>query len=198
MAKNKKQKITDTVKKMAKKSKSKTDKDALKSLLLKDMRDKKEQERLERVELNKNIEPITVFMNDRIPLCKQLTDKLTEEGISFIEKDIDKEKQEWEDLTLITNQAQLPTVIINGEYLVANRDWKQVEQVVQIAQRIGKKGVILPPTDVRTIEGFKNMASGFQQSFTNLNTQMRQLSHQLNTVTQFIDKLKEEIESEDE
>ena len=42
------------------------------------------------------------------------------------------------------------------------------------------------------------MASGFQQSFTNLNTQMRQLSQQLNTVTQFIDKLKEEIESEDE
>ena len=40
MAKNKKQKITDTVKKMAKKSKSKTDKDALKRLLLKDMRDK--------------------------------------------------------------------------------------------------------------------------------------------------------------
>ena len=43
--KTKKQKLTDTVKKMAKKTESKTDKDALKSLLLKDLNDKKEKER---------------------------------------------------------------------------------------------------------------------------------------------------------
>ena len=53
--KTKKEKLTDSLKKMTKKSK-KTDKDALKNLLLKDMKGKKEDERLERVEENKNIQ----------------------------------------------------------------------------------------------------------------------------------------------
>jgi len=196
--KTKKQKLTDTVKKMAKKTESKTDKDALKSLLLKDLNDKKEKERLERVEENKNIMEVTVYTQDEIPLCKQITDNLTEEGISFIEKPIKDIQEEWDNIILTTNQVQLPTLVINGEYLVANRDFKNAPQVIDIIRRIGKEGTVLPSIEIRTLEGFKNMASGFQQALMNLGKQIHTLDQKMAPIQQFIDKLKEEIESEDE
>ena len=195
--KTKKQKLTDTVKKMSKKTESKTDKDALKSLLLKDLNDKKEEERLERVEVNKNVMEVSVYTQDEIPLCKQIIDNLTEEGISFIEKPIKDIQEEWDNIILITNQVQLPTLVINGEYLVANRDFKNAPQAIDIIRRIGKEGTILPSIEIRTLEGFKNMANGFQQALMNLGKQIHTLDQKITPIQQFIDKLKEEIESED-
>jgi len=196
--KTKKQKLTDTVKKMAKKTESKTDKDALKSLLLKDINDKKEVERLERVKENKNVMEVTVYTQKEIPLCKQMIDTLTEEGISFIEKSIEDIKEEWDNVILATNQVQLPTLVVNGEYLVANRDFKTAPQIIDVIRRIGKEGTVLPSVEIRTLEGFKNMANGFQQALMNLGQQIHKLDQKMTPIQQFIDKLKEEIESEDE
>jgi glutaredoxin len=197
MAKTKTQKITDKVKKMANKSKPKTDKDALKSLLLKDINSKKEEERLQRIEDNKNIEEVTIWTHETTPLCKQLTEKLTSEGISFIEKDALELQDEFNNVALITNHNSLPVIIVKGEHLVAQRDFKTIDQAIMIISRIGKKGIIIPPIEVRTLEGFKNMASGFANSINNLSQQLTQINQKLGPIQQFIDKLKEEIESED-
>ena len=193
----KKQKLTDSLKKMSKKSEPKTDKDALKSLLLKDINAKKEEERLERVETNKSIMEVTVYTNKETPLCKQLIDNLTEEGISFIEKSIEDVQEEWESVILTTNQLHLPTILVNGEYLVANRDFNSAPQVIDIIRRVGKEGTVLPSIEIRTLEGFKNMASGFQQALMNLGKQIHAMDQKLVPIQQFIEKLKEEIESED-
>ena len=197
MAKTKTQKITDKVKKMANKSKPKTDKDALKSLLLKDINSKKEEERLQRIEDNKNIEEVIIWTHATTPLCKQLTEKLTLEGISFIEKDALELQDEFNNVSLITNHNSLPVIIVKGEHLVAQRDFKNIDQAIMIISRIGKKGIIIPPIEVRTLEGFKNMASGFANSINNLSQQLTQINQKLGPIQQFIDKLKEEIESED-
>lgn len=194
----KKEKLTKTVKKMAKKKSEKTDKDALKSLLLKEVNEKKEKERLERVEANKNIEEVTVWVHNNVPLCKELTEKLTSEGISFIEKNVEKFQEDFDNVALITNQQSLPTIVVNGEHLVFNRDFKNVDQALMIISRIGKKGVIIPSVEVRTLEGFKNMASGFATTLNNMSQQINAINQKLGPIQQFIDKLKEEIESEDE
>jgi glutaredoxin len=197
--KTKQQKVTDTVKKMTKKlkAKPKTDKDALKSLLLKDINEKKEKERLQRVEDNKNIEEFTVWTTDTVPLCKELTDRLTTEGISFVEKDVMVLVEEFNEISLITNQVSLPIIVIKGEHLVSQRDFQNVDQILSIISRIGKKGIVLPSIEIRTLEGFKNMASGFSQQLNNVGTQLNQINQKLGPIQEFIDKLKEEIESED-
>ena len=196
--KTKKQKITDKVKKMAKKATPKTDTNALKSLLLKDINEEKENARLQRVEENKNIPEITVYIEDTVPLCKQLTDTLTEEGITYITKPILEFPKEWNTTVLTTGQIQLPTILVNGEYLVANRDFQQVPQAIEIIRRIGKKGVVLPPNDIRIVEGFKNMGLAISQQLQNVGRQLQAMDQKLDPITTFINKLKEEIESEDE
>tara|TARA_R110000744_G_scaffold221870_1_gene340870 strand:- start:37 stop:636 length:600 start_codon:yes stop_codon:yes gene_type:complete len=195
--KTKKQKLTDTVKKMTKKAEPKTDKDALKSLLLKDINENKEKERLQRVEDNKNIEEFTVWTTDTVPLCKELTDKLTTEGISFVEKDVMVLVEEFNKVSLVTNQVSLPIIVIKGEHLVSQRDFKTTEQILSIITRIGKKGIVLPSIEIRTLEGFKNMASGFSQQLNNVGNQLNQINQKLGPIQEFINKLKEEIESED-
>ena len=195
--KTKTQKITEKVKKMAKKSKPKTDKDALKSLLLKDMNDKKEVERLERVEENKNIMESIIYTKFSTPLCTQLIDKLKEEGISYIEKPQLEFEEEVNQMSLTTGQLQFPTILINGEYLVVNRDFIQIPQAIEIIKKIGTKGLSLPPNDTRTIEGLKNMGYGISQQLMSLGRNLQQMNQKLEPIEQFINKLKEEIESED-
>ena len=195
--KTKKQKLTDTVKKMAKKTESKTDKDALKSLLLNDMKSKKEEERLQRVEENKDIMESVIYTKFSNPLCKQLIDKLEEEGIAHIQKPELDFENEVKEMSLTTGQIQFPTIFINGEYLVANRDFQNIPQVIEIIRRIGKKGTTIPSNDVRIIEGFKNLGFGMSQQLQNLGRSLQQINQQLGPIQQFIDKLKEEIESED-
>ena len=162
------------------------------------MKGKKEEERLERVEENKNIQEITVYTKFSTPLCTQLLEQLENEGIAFVEKPLLDNEEEFNEISLLTGQYQFPTVLVNGEYLVAQRDFGQIPQAIEIIKRIGKEGVTIPPIDVRTMEGIKNLGGGIQQQFMNIGRQLHGIQQKLDPITQFIDKLKEEIESEDE
>ena len=173
-------------------------KSSLKNVLLKEMKDKKEDERLLRVEENKNINEVTVYTKFSTPLCTQLLEQLESEGIAFVEKPLLDNEDEFNEVALLTGQYQFPTVLVNGEYLVANRDFQNPAQIIEVIRRIGKEGVVLPPVELRTLEGFKNMASGFQQALMNVGRQIHALDQKLVPIQQFIDKLKEEVESEDE
>tara|TARA_R110001606_G_C15078140_1_gene616905 strand:+ start:47 stop:607 length:561 start_codon:yes stop_codon:yes gene_type:complete len=185
---------------MATKTKTKTKdklKSSLKNVLLKEMKGKKKEERIERIKENADLQEIIVYTKFSTPLCTQLIDKLKEEGISYIEKPLLDNEEEFNNIALITNQYQFPTIIVNEEYLVPNRDFSQVPQAIEIIKRIGKEGVIIPPVDVRTMEGLKNLGAGINQQFQNLGRQINQLQQKIDPIQKFIDKLKEEIESED-
>ena len=193
------QKIKNKVKKMAKKAETpKTDKDALKASLLKEVNEKKEKERLERVEENKQIQEVTVFTKENDPISTQLIKMFKEDGVAYIEKPIEKFKEEKDKVILMTNQNQWPMVVTHtGEYLVNNRDFKQPAQVVHILRRIGTKDIEMPPNDIRILEGFKNMAAGIALQLSNTQRQIQGLQQTLTPIKQFIDKLKEEVETED-
>ena len=67
----------------------------------------------------------------------------------------------------------VPTFYVNGEYLVANRDFAQTPQVIEIIKKIGREGVVLPSVDIRTLEGIKNLGGGVQQQFMHLGRQLQ-------------------------
>ena len=195
--KTKKQKLTDTVKKMAKKVESKTNKDALKSLLLKDMKSKKEEERLERVKENANLREVTIYTKFSCPHCKQMIELLDSEGISYVEKPQLDFEDEWNDVIALTGTPVFPTLLVNGEYLCPRRDYTAPQQAINAIKMIGKKDFEFPPNDVRMKENFKTLASMVQQSNQNFSQQLQSIHQKLDSVVQFINKLKEEIESED-
>ena len=196
--KTKKQKITDTVKKMAKKAESKSDKDSLKSLLLKDMNDKKEVERLERVKENANLQEVIVYTKFSCPYCKSMLELLDSEGIKYTERPQVDFEDEWNQVVALTNTPVFPTLLVNGEYLAPRRDYNQPQQAIQIIKSIAKKGFKFPPNERRIMESIKNLQSYLQQSQVGVNQQIQALHKRLDPIQQFIDKLKEEIESEDE
>ena len=182
---------------MATKTKEKLPK-ALKDKFRDELTEQKEKERLERVEENKNIQEITVYTKFSTPLCTQLLEQLESEGIAFVEKPLLDNEDEFNEVALLTGQYQFPTVLVYGEYLVANRDFAQTPQVIEIIKKIGREGVVLPSVDIRTLEGIKNLGGGVQQQFMHLGRQLQGIQQKLDPITKFIDKLKEEIESEDE
>ena len=127
-----------------------------------------------------------------------MLDLLNEEGIKYTEKpQVDFEK-EWEKVVTLTNTPVFPTLLVNGEYLSPRRDFNQPQQAVQIIKIIGKKGFKFPSNEKRLIEKIKTLESYTQQSQMAVNQQLQTLHKRLDPITQFIDKLKEEIESEDE
>ena len=195
--KTKKEKLTDSLKKMTKKSKT-TDKDALKNLLLKDMKDQKEQERLQRVEENKNLQEIIIYTKFSCPFCKQMIDLLESEGIKYTEKSHIEHEDEWNQIIGLTNTPVFPTLVVNGEYLAPRRDFNQPQQAINIIKVLAKKGFKMPSNELRIREALKTLGANIQQSNQNIIQQIQQLHKRLEPIQQFINKLKEEIESEDE
>ena len=196
--KTKKEKLTDSLKKMTKKSKKTTDKDALKSLLLKDMKDQKEQERLQRVEENKNLQEVVIYTKFSCPFCKQMIDLLESEGIKYTEKPHIEHEDEWNQVIGLTNTPVFPTLVVNGEYLAPRRDFNQPQQAINIIKVLAKKGFKMPSNELRIREALKTLGANIQQSNQSVLQQVQQLHKRLDPIQQFIDKLKEEIESEDE
>ena len=195
--KTKKEKLTDSLRKMTKKSK-KTDKGALKNLLLNDMKDKKDKERLERVKENKNLREVIVYTKFSCPHCKSMLELLDSEGIKYTEKPQLDFEEEWNTVASLTGTPVFPTLLVNGEYLCPRRDYTQPQQAINIIKMIGKKNFEMPPHDLRIREFIKSLSSILQLSNQGIQQQLQQLNQKLDPITKFIDKLKEEIESEDE
>tara|TARA_R110001606_G_C15078476_1_gene616943 strand:- start:59 stop:658 length:600 start_codon:yes stop_codon:yes gene_type:complete len=195
--KTKKEKLTDSLKKMSKKTKPKTDKNALKSLLLNDMKGKKEEERLERVKENKNLREVTIYTKFSCPHCKSMLELLDSEGIKYIEKPQLDFEEEWNYVISLTGTPVFPTLMVNGEYLCPRRDFNQPQQAINTIKIIGKKSFEFPSDELRLRENLKTISSIIQQTNQSFAQQIQSIQQKLDPIVLFINKLKEEIESED-
>ena len=83
-------------------------------------------------------EKITIYTNENCPYCKTIKDKLKESSIKFIEKDIVKSKEKWEEIYNLTGMPTTPTIEIDGEFLIPGRDFQQPEHLVEILPNFKK------------------------------------------------------------
>ena len=83
-------------------------------------------------------EKITIYTNENCPYCKTIKDKLKESSIKFIEKDIVKSKEEWEDIYSLTGMPTTPTVEIYGEFLIPGRDFQQPNHLIEVLSNFKK------------------------------------------------------------
>ena len=175
----------------AKTTKSKI-KDSLKNVFINELKDKKEEERLERVKANADLKEVTIYTHKDQQHCKQFTDMLTQEGIKFTEIDASEGEGlvDWNKVVSITNLGMFPTVLVNQNFLVQRRDFQNAQQLVGAIQYFAN-----PKFENPAFEGkiFEQMKTNNYNLFNRIN----QLQQQITPMITFITKLQKEIEEEE-
>ena len=165
---------------------------ALKNTFISELKDKKEEERLERVKANADLKKVTIYTHKQQQHCKQYIDYLTQEGIKFTEIDTSEGEglDEWNKVVSITNLNFFPTVLVNGNFLVQRRDFQNPQQLLGGIQYFGN-----PKFENPTFEG--KMYEQMKTNNFNLFTQIQQLQGQLRPIITFVQKLEKQLAEED-
>ena len=176
---------------MTTKTKTKLTK-ALKNTFISELKDKKEEERLERVKANSDLKEVVIYTHKDQPHCKQITDHLTQEGIKFTEIEASEGNglDEWNKVVSITNLGFFPTAIVNGNFLVQRRDFQNAQQLVGAIQYFGS-----PKFENPSFEG--KMFEQMKTNQFNLFQTIQRLEGRLNPVITFIQNLEKQLTEED-
>ena len=157
--------------KAKKETKSKI-KDSLKNVFINELKDKNEEERLERVKENANLKEVIIYTKFSCPYCKQVKEELKKEGINYTEKEQAEYQNEWSTIVSATNLPIFPTVVVNDNYLVPRRDFTNIPQCITQIKTLGHPDYINPSFEVKLIENIKTLQYNIGASFQNLNQQM--------------------------
>ena len=174
---------------MATKTKKKI-KDSLKNVFINELKDKNEEERLERIKENSKLKEFILYTQSTCPYCKTIKELLASEGMKYTEITQEENPDEWDEVVSITGMGIFPTALINENYLVARRDFNQPQQLIQAIQYLGKSKYNNPSFEKRMIEQTKT-------ANYNMFTRINQISQQLNPIVNFITALQKELEEEE-
>ena len=119
-------------------------------------------------------EKITIYTNETCPYCKTIKDKLKESSIEFIEKDIVKSKEKWEEIYNLTGMPTTPTIEIDGEFLVPGRDFQQPEHLVEIIPNFKKSKY---NDNRRILELLKTLNFNIFTAFQRLDFRLQQIEN---------------------
>ena len=166
-------------------------KESLKNLFIKELTDKKEEERLERVKQNSNLREITLYLDKNHNLSENYVKFLEQEGIKLNKKYRTEYKEEWNKVGSITNNNVVPTFFVNGEYLIHGRDFHNPQQSLNALKYLGDPTFNNPPSNEKLYEYNKTFSS-------QLHTRLTQLENKLKPMIDFITNLQKEILEENQ
>ena len=165
-------------------------KDSLKKVLNKELTEKREEERLERVKENSHLKKITLFTDKNSKLCDTYKKNLTDEGIKFKEIEISENKKEFDMIRTLTNMGAVPVVIVNKNILVMKRDFMNVKQLIMAIKHYANPEFKNPDFEGRILEQTKTHAY-------NIHTRLTNLEQRLMPVIGFITDLKKQLAEEE-
>ena len=172
-------------------TKTKTTKKSLKDKFINELKDKKEDERLERVKANANLKEVILYTQSTCPYCNQMKDELTKEGVKYVEKEYTKFPQEWQTVAEMTQIPVFPTIEIDGDYIVPRRDFQQIPQGIQrIISLADPKRTSKPPVEKQMLESLKTLNYNMSTAFQNMDRTLRPLQ-------EFITNIQKELAEED-
>ena len=108
------------------------------------------------MKLFKTKEKPTIYTMENCNYCTMVKEKLTEENISFIEKDIKESKKDWENVLRKTGFANTPTIVFKNNYLAPMRDFANPNQLIVMLSELTKKSLneLIDLADDLTLVGF--------------------------------------------
>tara|TARA_Y100001963_G_C6583786_1_gene354731 strand:+ start:57 stop:611 length:555 start_codon:yes stop_codon:yes gene_type:complete len=165
-------------------------KEALKSKVKDELVEVKEQQQKEIREKNSKLKEFDIYTKVGCPYCKQLIDKLNDDGIKFVEKIGTEHPEKWAEVASLTGVPVFPTIVIGKNYLTPRRDFQNIQQAVGAIQVLANPKYVDPEFEVRMVEMLKTLGYGF-------NNQLQSMQQQITPLKSFIEKLQKELEEED-
>jgi len=120
---------------------------------------------------------ITIYTSETCPYCNTIKETLEKNDIKFIEKLISEYKEEWGDISSLTNMSQTPTIIINNEYFVPGRDFFNPEHLINIIKEFKESKF---DYSIRSFERIKSLNFNILTAFNRLDTTLRNIETKLN------------------
>ena len=164
-------------------------KDSLKKLLIGELKEKKEEERLERVKENKNLKKIDFYYDSRQKHTISFKEYLEGEGIKVKGIDVSENQDEWNHIRTLTNMAALPTILVNKNALVMRRDFMNQKQLLQVVKHYANPDFKNPD-----FNGF--MLEATKTNTYNIMMRINQLEQKLGPIVGFITDLKKQLAEE--
>ena len=164
-------------------------KNSLKKLLISELTEKKEEERLERVKENANLKQVDFYYDKRQKHTENFKQYLEGEGIKVNSIEVSENPEEWSYIRTLTNLATLPTVLVNKNALVMRRDFTNQKQLVNAIKHFASPDFKNPDFNGFMLEQTKS------NSF-NIMMRINQLEQKLNPILSFITDLKKQLEEE--
>ena len=81
---------------------------------------------------------IIIYTSKTCPYCNQIKQLFKDKKIKYTEKDKEKFNHEWYRVVELTGIPVFPTINIDNEYLVPNRDFQNQQQLLNIIEYISK------------------------------------------------------------
>ena len=162
----------------------------LKEIVKNHLVEEKETARLERIEQNKKLKEVTIFTSKNMKMCEESIKTLKNEGIKFKEIKIEGSDEKWDKVVYTTNMSLFPTIVVDNNYLVFQRDFKNTNQLVQLIQYYAKPSLKSEVDNIKLFETLKT------QTY-HLHHQIAQLENKLNPVMKFLTDLKNQLTEED-
>ena len=165
-------------------------KDSLKKILINELKDKKEEERLERVKLNSKLKEVTIYTDKSQPHVKRLIDSLTEEGIKFQEYEASENLDKINQITVLTSMRTFPIVEVNEHILLYKRDFNNPQQLTGLIKFYADPNFEIPSFERKMLEQSKTNSY-------NLFMKLQQLEQKLSPVVGFVNNLQKQLLEEE-
>ncbi len=164
----------------------------LKVEIKEELENQKENKREENRKLNSNLREVILYTKETCPYCINFIKLLNDEGINFINKEIEQEgvREEFDKMVSLTGQGVFPTILTNNNYLIPNRDFQGMPEGIQMIKSIAHPSYENPPSDLKTIEMLKQINANIRNSFNSI-------QRSLAPVQKFITDIQKEIAEEE-
>ena len=126
----------------------------------------------------KETDKVIVYSNETCPYCKQVKEKLTTEKIEFENRLTSEFKDEWQSIVDLTGMPTLPTIHYKNNYFVPNRDFGNVEGLVNLLENF-KESEFSESKIV--LERMKILNTNIIMAFQRMDGILRQIETKLNT-----------------
>tara|TARA_R110002012_G_scaffold319588_1_gene540715 strand:- start:58 stop:594 length:537 start_codon:yes stop_codon:yes gene_type:complete len=165
-------------------------KDSLKKILIGELTEKQEKDRLERIKANSKLKKITLYTDKDSPICKPYEKALEKEGIKYTKIEIKEKRDKWNKIISTTGMGAIPVIEVNNNYLIYRRDFNNSKSLIQAIQHFANPNFKSPKIEDQLIEKSKT-------NFHNLFMKMNQLEQKLTPIVNFVNNLQKQLAEEE-
>ena len=123
--------------------------------------------------------------------CDTLVKELNKANVSFVEKDIDKNRPEWEGVMKITGLPKTPTIFFNKNYLIPMRDFRNPDQLIKILDGLKDSD---DNSSIQTTELLKTLNYNMSKAFNGLEITLKKLEENTASGHQTDNKIEEIVD----